>query len=142
MNIERFSGTQSNELSKKATNMEKITDQKQLDSPVAKDIRVVPDSPEGYNRPYLRADVKKEIYDNAPTDNAGNYLDANTGLPIVGTPDIGHKAGHEHKREALKAYNSGLTQSEFNDKMSNASYYQLEDLHNNRSHQFEDKSSY
>lgn len=101
-----------------------------------------PQSPEGYERPYLRIEVKKEIYDNAPKDKEGRYLDPNTGKPIECTPDIGHKPGHEHWREAKKAYEEGISQEKFNDRMNNPDYYQLEDPSNNRSHKYEDKSEY
>lgn len=86
--------------------------------------------------------MKQEIFDKAPKDSQGRYLDANTGLPIEGTPDIGHKPGHEHWREAKKAFDEGLTQQEFNDRMNDPDLYQLEDPHNNRSHKYEDKSEY
>lgn len=101
-----------------------------------------PQSPEGYERPYLRAGVKKEIYDNAPKDKEGRYLDPNTGKPIERTPDIGHKPGCEHWRESKKAYAEGISQEKFNDRMNNSDYYQLEDPSNNRSHKYEDKSEY
>lgn len=113
-----------------------------LDKPIAKDIRVIPDSPEGYHRPYLRESVKQEIYNHSPMDRMGRYLDANTGRPIIGTPDIGHKPGHEYWREVQNAYKARLTQAEFNDKMNNPNLYQLEDPHNNRSHIYEDKSRF
>lgn len=102
----------------------------------------VPDSPEDYRRPYLRKEVVDEIYARSPKDKQGRYLDPNTGKPIDGKPDIGHKPGHEHWREAKKAFDEGLTQKEFNDRMNNPDYYQLEDPSNNRSHKFEDKSEY
>lgn len=102
----------------------------------------VPDKPEDYRRPYLRKEVVEEIYARAPQDKQGRYLDPNTGKPIDGTPDIGHKAGHEHRREVKIAYDEHLTQKEFNEKMNNPDYYQLEDPSNNRSHKFEDKSEY
>lgn len=112
-----------------------------LDKPIAKEIKVkdVPKSPKEYNRPKLREGTKREIYNNAPKDKYGRFLDANTGLPINGVPDIGHKYGHELWREKIKAFNEGLTQSEFNDKMNNPKLYQLEDPSNNRSHQYEKK---
>lgn len=100
----------------------------------------VPESPEDYHRPYLRKEVKDAIYANAPKDKDGNPLDPNTFGPIMGTPDIGHKPGHEYWREAQKAFKAGLTQSEFNDYMNNPDFYQLENPHNNRSHQYEDHS--
>lgn len=128
-----------NGLKKLAEKAEKM-DLSSIDQPIAKEVKDIPDSPEGYRRPHLRKEVKEEIYRNAPKDSQGRYLDANTGLPIEGTPDIGHKPGHEYRREAKKAYDEKLTQEEFNDKMNDASLYQLEDPHNNRSHKYEDKS--
>ena len=101
-----------------------------------------PESAEGYGRPYLRAEVKKEIYDKAPRDKQDRYLDANTGKPIEGTPDIGHKPGHEHWREQQRAFERKESIPEFNDRMNNAEFYQLEDPSNNRSRRFEDKSEY
>lgn len=59
-----------------------------------------------------------------------------------GTPDIGHKPGHEHWRERKKAFEEGISQEKFNDRMNNSDYYQLEDPSNNRSHEYEDKSEY
>ena len=106
-----------NELSKRASQME-LKKGASLDRPIAKEVRVVPDSPEGYHRPYLRESTKREIYNNSPKDKLGRYLDANTGLPINGTTDIGHKPGHEYWREARKAYNERLTQTEFNERMN------------------------
>lgn len=100
----------------------------------------VPKSPEDYRRPYLRENTRREIFENAPTNRDGKYLDPNTGKPIEGTPDIGHKPGHEHWREAKRAYSEGLTQEQFNDRMNNPDFYQLEDPSSNRSHKFEDKS--
>lgn len=101
-----------------------------------------PQSPEGYIRPHLRIEVKTEIYVNAPKNKEGKYLDPNTGKPIEGTPDIGHKPGHEHWRESKKALDEGISQEKFNDRMNNSDYYQLEDPSNNRSHKYEDKSEY
>ena len=101
-----------------------------------------PESAEGYGRPNLRTEVKKEIYDKAPHDKQGRYLDANTGKPIEGTPDIGHKPGHEHWREQQRAREQKMSISEFNNRMNNADFYQLEDPSNNRSRRFEDKSEW
>ena len=137
--VHNIENTLAKEIDKKALRMESRQGGNSFDRPVIKEIRVVPDSPEGYNRAYLRENVVIEIYAKAPKDAAGRYLDANTGLPIQGKPDIGHKAGHEFKREAQIAYKEGLTQKEFNDKMNDSKYYQLEDLHNNRSHKYEAK---
>lgn len=116
-------------------------DGEQVGEKVTEQGKEIPNSPEEYHRPYIRKEVKDEIFANAPKDKNGMYLDPNTGMQIEGNPDIGHKPGHEFKREAKRAFENRLTQVEFNEKMNNASYYQLEDLHNNRSHQYEDKSS-
>ena len=87
-----------------------------------------------YHRPYIRAEVRQEVEKNALKNSKGQFLDANTGKPIVGQYDLGHKSGHEYWREEKIARNEGLTQSEFNDKMNNPDYYQIEDPHENRSH--------
>ena len=54
-----------------------------------------------------------------------------------GQYDLGHKPGHEHWREAEKAEKEGLTQEQFNERMNNPDYYQIEDPHENRSHAHE-----
>jgi hypothetical protein len=54
-----------------------------------------------------------------------------------GTPDLGHKPGHEFWREKQDAEAAGMTQKEFNDHMNNPSYYQWEDPSSNRSHKNE-----
>ena len=87
----------------------------------------------GLNRPYIRKDVRAEVEQRAPKNEEGQYLDANTGKPIEGKYDLGHKAGHEHWRESEKAEQEGLTQEEFNDRMNNPDYYQIEDPSENRS---------
>lgn len=89
------------------------------------------------NRPYIRASVRAEVERRAEKNEKGQFLDANTGLPIKGKYDLGHKAGHEHWREAEKAEAEGLTQEEFNDRMNNPDYFQIEDPHENRSHAYE-----
>ena len=129
-------------LEKKVDNSSRseLNENKESKSEVSED--KVPEKPEDYRRPYLRKEVVDEIYARAPKDKQGRYLDPNTGKPIEGKPDIGHKPGHEHWREAKKAFDEGLTQKQFNDRMNNPDYYQLEDPSNNRSHKFEDKSEY
>lgn len=89
------------------------------------------------NRPYIRASVRTEVESRAEKNDQGQFLDANTGKPIEGKYDLGHKAGHEHWREAEKAEAEGLSQEEFNDRMNNPDYYQIEDPHENRSHAHE-----
>jgi hypothetical protein len=91
------------------------------------------------HRPYIRKAVRKEVEDRAPRDAEGRPIDPNTGEPIEGTPDLGHKPGHEFWRERDQAEAEGLTQHEFNQKMNNPDYYQLEDPTSNQSHQYEQK---
>lgn len=88
-------------------------------------------------RPYIRASVREEVERRAQKNEDGQFLDANTGKPIEGKYDLGHKAGHEHWREAQKAEEEGLTQEEFNERMNNPDYFQIEDPHENRSHAHE-----
>ena len=64
-------------------------------------------------------------------------MDANTHEPIEGQYDLGHKAGHEFRREKVIAEEEGLYQDDFNERMNNPDYYQLEDPHENRSHAHE-----
>ena len=93
----------------------------------------------GLHRPYLRKSTKEEIEAAAPRDAAGRPLDPNTGKPIDGKPDIGHKAGNEFRREKGAAEAQGLSQKTFNDRMNDPSKYQLEDPSSNRSHMYEQK---
>lgn len=88
-------------------------------------------------RPYIRDEVYAEVARRAPRDAQGRFIDPNTGEPIIGTPDVGHKPGHEFWREKAKAKAEGLNQQQFNDRMNNPDLYQLEDPISNRSHQFE-----
>jgi len=89
------------------------------------------------HRPYVRKTVREEVEKRAPKTNDGYFRDPNTGKPIKGKYDLGHKRGHEFKREKLKAEEEGLSQSEFNDRMNNPDLYQIEDPSTNRSHVYE-----
>ena len=91
----------------------------------------------GLYRPRIRNDVRAEVEARAQKNEEGQYLDANTGKPIEGKYDLGHKPGHEHRREVAKAEEEGLTQQEFNDRMNNPDLYQVEDPSSNRSHAHE-----
>ena len=88
------------------------------------------------HRPYIRQDVREEVERRAEKNEEGKFLDANH-EPIEGPYDLGHKAGYEHWREAEKAEQEGLTQEEFNERMNNPDYFQIEDPHENRSHTHE-----
>lgn len=102
-------------------------------------IRESKESPEQFTRPHIRKEVRDAVEAKAPKDSQGKFLDANTGLPINGKHDLGHKPGHEFRKEAQKAKADGLTQAEFNERMNDPKYYQIEDPSSNRSHQFENK---
>ena len=51
--------------------------------------------------------------------------------------NLGHKQGHEYWHEAQEAEQERITQQEFNNRMNNPDYYQIEDPHENRSHAHE-----
>lgn len=93
------------------------------------------------HRPYIRGDVRAEVESRALRNEEGQFLDANTGLPIEGNYDLGHKAGHEFRTEQAKAEKEGLTQEQFNDRMNNPDLYQIESPSSNRSHKFEAKNN-
>lgn len=89
------------------------------------------------HRPYIRESVRAEVESRAQRNEKGQFLDANTGKPIEGQYDLGHRRGHEHRTEVAKAEDEGLTQSEFNERMNDPDLYQIEDPHENRSHEHE-----
>jgi len=91
----------------------------------------------GLHRPYIREAVRAEVEQRAQKNEEGQFLDANTGKPIEGQYDLGHKPGFEHRREVTKAEEEGLSQDGFNDRMNNPDLYQIEDPHENRSHAHE-----
>ena len=95
----------------------------------------------GLHRPYIRKSVREEVELRAQKNKEGQFLDANTGKPIEGSYDLGHKTGHEHRYEVSKAEEEGLTQEEFNERMNDSDLYQIEDLHENRSHTHEQQDS-
>jgi hypothetical protein len=94
-------------------------------------------SPAEYHRPYIRKAVREEVARRQRRLPDGRPVDPNTGDPINGKPDLGHKYGNEYWREVRKAKAQGLTQKEFNERMNNPDLYQLEDPISNRSHRFE-----
>jgi RHS repeat-associated protein len=90
-------------------------------------------------RPYIRQSVRQAVEGAAPRTADGRFIDPNTGRPIDGKPDLGHKPGNEFWREKEKAEGEGLTQKQFNDRMNKSGKYQLEDAKSNRSHKYEQK---
>ena len=91
----------------------------------------------GLHRPYIRKEVRAEVERRAEKNDKGQFLDANTHEPIEGQYDLGHVSGHEHWREVGQEEKEGLTQEEFNERMNNPDYFQIEDPHENRSHAHE-----
>jgi hypothetical protein len=81
--------------------------------------------------------VRAEVERRAQKNEKGQFLDANTGRPIEGKYDLGHKPGFEHWRKIEKAKQEGLSQSDFNERMNNPDYYQIEDPSENRSRKHE-----
>ena len=90
-------------------------------------------------RPYIRKAVRDEVEARALKTPDGKFIDRNTGEPIEGPYDLGHVRGHEFWREQERAEGEGLSQEEFNDRMNNPDYYQIEDPSSNRSHRFEQR---
>ena len=91
-------------------------------------------------RPYIRVKVRRAVEAKADKTSDGRFIDPNTDKPIDGKYDLGHKPGHEFWREKKAAEAKCMKQKQFNDKMNNKNYYQIEDPSSNRSHQHEDKS--
>jgi hypothetical protein len=90
-------------------------------------------------RPHIRKGVREEVESRTQKNENGQFLDANTGQPIEGKYDLGHKAGHEYRTSLSEAEEQGLTQAEFNDLQNNPDIYQIEDPSSNRSRVFEQK---
>lgn len=91
------------------------------------------------HRPYIRKSVRMEVENRAMKNEKGQFLDANTGKPIEGKYDLGHKYGHEFRTALKEAEEKGLTQKEFNDLQNNADHFQVENSDTNRGHAFEKK---
>ncbi len=93
---------------------------------------------QGYKRPYLRQDLRKEIMSNALRTAEGKFIDPNTKKPIEGAFQFGHTYGNEHRRLVERALARGMTQKEFNDWVNNhPEWFQIEDPVSNMSHEFE-----
>jgi hypothetical protein len=93
------------------------------------------------HRPYVRQDTRDAVEKGTPRDANGRPIDPNTGKPIQGKPDLGHKPGREFRTEKAKAEAAGKSQKEFNNEQNDPNIYQQEDPSSNRSHRYECKSS-
>lgn len=91
------------------------------------------------HRPYIRNSVREEVENRAQKNENGQFLDANTGQPIEGKYDLGHKTGHEYRTALAEAEKQGLSQKEFNDLQNNPDILQIEDPSSNRGHEYEQK---
>jgi len=89
------------------------------------------------HRPYIRKHVRQNVESRAKRMADGRFRDANTGKPIDGKYDLGHRRGREFRREKAKAEAEGLNQKQFNDRMNNPDLYQIEHPSLNRSRKFE-----
>jgi HNH/ENDO VII superfamily nuclease with conserved GHE residues len=101
----------------------------------AKEIRAGADA--ATQRVKLSQATKDKIIAQAPKDAKGLPIDPNTGRPIVGKPDIGHKPGYEWKCTQAKARAEGWTRQQVIDWENDPSHYSLEDATSNRSHAYE-----
>lgn len=99
------------------------------------------DSSTSLHRPYIRNNVRSEVESHAIKNENHHYLDRNTGKPLKGQTELGHKPGQEFRTEKEKAENEGVTQERFNDRMNNPDYYQVDDPSSNRSQKFEEKGA-
>ena len=102
-----------------------------------KDSAKVIDNAKDLHRPYIRKSTREAVEARTPKTSDGRFIDPNTRKPIDEKYDLGHKPGHEFRREKANAKSEGLTQKEFNDRMNNPDLYQIEDPHSNRSHKYE-----
>ena len=89
------------------------------------------------HRPYIRTATRAAVESNAKKNVKGQFLDANTLMPINCKYDLGHKPGYEYWRLRDAATSRGWNQKQFNDYLNNPKFYQIEDPFNNRSHIFE-----
>ncbi len=89
------------------------------------------------NRVTLRKGVKEQIEAKAPRDAQGRPIDPNTGKPIDGKPDIGHKPGEEWRKRKKAHDEKGSTRKEVIEAENDPDLYQLEDPSSNRSHKHE-----
>ena len=100
------------------------------------------------HRPYIRKSTRQSVELNADIVD-GRFTDINNpDLQIPGGKrrnysiaegeyHLGHKPGHEFWREKAKAEAEGLTQSQFNERMNNPNWYQIEHPSENMSHKHE-----
>ena len=94
------------------------------------------------HRPYVRKGVRNTVEANATRAANGNFLDANTGLEIMGKYHLGHIYNFEYWRLLRYAEEHNFTQKQFNDFCNNPKFYQIEDPHSNMSHEYECKEEY
>lgn len=94
------------------------------------------------HRPYIRKNVREAVEATALRTADGKFRDANTGTPIKGNYDFGHKRGFEYWRLKSWDESKGYTQPQFNDFVNNPYFYQIESPTFNQSHNFELKGTF
>ena len=101
-----------------------------------------PDGGEHYlHRPYLTKETMDAINAKKKINSKGQILDSigKKWLDPGTQLDLGHVPEHEFWYERNMAEKAGMTQAEFNKYMNNPDFYAWQDMHDNRSHQFESK---
>ena len=93
----------------------------------------------GQSRPCLSTSTIEEVKTIAVSKGqynrkTGNFLDAIDYSEIVGTPEMGHKRGHEYINELQRSFAKGESEDIFRRKMNDPKIYQLESVGGNRSH--------
>ena len=92
------------------------------------------------NRPYIRQEILDEINANTRINSKGQIWDPISRKWVnPNNVELGHVKGHEYCYERDMAESKGWTQSQFNEYMNNSSFYAWQDIHDNRSHKYEDK---
>lgn len=96
-------------------------------------------------RPKYGKDQVKTVWENAK-DVDGRVFDANnsdlelfwdTSKPRTGQWDMGHLPGHEYRKLHDSYMNDEISKNEFLKEYRDPNNYQPEDVHNNRSHKYE-----
>jgi RHS repeat-associated protein len=96
-------------------------------------------SADPYRRVKWRKSTVETLKERAPKTPEGDFIDPNTGrvIPKEGPFDVGHKPGHEYRKNRIEAAKNGASRKDFIESENNPDHLQLEDPQSNRSHQFE-----
>ncbi|MBN1978937.1 MAG: hypothetical protein JW918_16175 [Anaerolineae bacterium] len=87
-------------------------------------------------RPALRQETRDTIEASAPTNEHGEFVDADGN--VIQDPHYGHTYGHENRRIVAAGEELGLTQEQLNDYVnSRPEFFQVEEAEVNLSHRDE-----